>query len=331
MKARGKTWALILAAGEGSRLKSLTTTFNGVAVPKQFCSLNGGSSLLQEALQRAASITVPTRTCAVVAASHRHFWETPLFHLPESNVIVQPQNRGTAHGILLPLLHIAARDPDATLVLLPADHHVEDEATFAESLRRAASAATKDRNAIYMLGVEPDAPDTELGYILPQQGGASTVSRVTRFVEKPNLARAQSLLDEGALWNVFVIAASAKALLDLYARRHASTLRDFRLALSGEAMDADVALDDLYALLPGLDFSRDVMEGQEAMLKVVPVPACGWSDLGTPQRVVATLRRLPEINIRMPIAGRESAQLSLAAQHARQTFAAVRHAMGATA
>jgi mannose-1-phosphate guanylyltransferase len=331
MNAPGKTWALILAAGEGSRLKSLTTTYSGVAVPKQFCSLNGGSSLLQEALQRAAAVTVPARTCTVVATGHRQFWETPLFHLPECNVIAQPQNRGTAHGVLLPLLHIAARDPDATLMLLPADHHVDDEALFAESLRRAACMAAKDRASIYLLGVEPETPDTELGYILPQKGGASGASRVSRFVEKPTHAAAQTLLDQGALWNVFVIAASVQALLALYARRHANTVQDFRVALSGDSMDADTALEDLYALLPNQDFSRHVMEGQEATLKVLPVPACGWSDLGTPQRVVATLRRLPEINIRLPRTDRESAQLSLAAQHARQIFAAARQTMGATA
>lgn len=100
------TWALVLAAGEGSRLRSLTTTATGQAVPKQFCSLQGGPSLMQEALQRAASIAPIQRTCSIVAAQHRRWWEAPLYHLPEENVIVQPENRGTAHGILLPLLHI---------------------------------------------------------------------------------------------------------------------------------------------------------------------------------------------------------------------------------
>jgi len=328
MNPRGNTWALILAAGEGSRLRSLTTR-DGVAIPKQFCSLNGGSSLLQEALQRAAAVTRPERVCAIVAAQHRRWWEVPLFHLPEANVVVQPENRGTAHGILLPLLHIAARDPDATVVLLPADHHVEDETAFAESLRKAAAQAATDRDAIFLLGVEPDSPDTDLGYILPQRGDSPRASSVARFIEKPALPQAQNLLEQGALWNVFVIAASARALLSLFLRRCPATVAQFREAMAIDFETHGLAIDDLYELLPAMDFSRDILEGQESLLKVLPVPHCGWSDLGTPQRVEATLRRLPEIHVRRVRKDSAMAQLSLAAQHARLAFAGGQRNAGA--
>ena len=89
MQNHGQDWALILAAGEGSRLRSLTTT-NGVAIPKQFCSLNGGPSLLQEALHRAESVVPQSRVCTIVAAQHRRWWESPLYHLATENVVVQP-------------------------------------------------------------------------------------------------------------------------------------------------------------------------------------------------------------------------------------------------
>lgn len=329
MTSRGNTWALILAAGEGTRLRSLTTTRSGVAVPKQFCSLNGGASLLQEALQRAAAVARPDRICAVVASQHRRFWEVPLFHLPDANVISQPENRGTAHGILLPLLHIAARDPDATVVLLPADHHVEDEAAFAESLRKATVLATLQRESVFLLGVEPDSPDTELGYILPQRGDSMQSSGVVRFIEKPPVTQAQSLLDDGALWNVFVIAATARALLGMFERRIPGTVAQFREALAIDFDTHGMAVDDLYELLPTVDFSRHIMEGQESMLKVLPVPQCGWSDLGTPQRVEATLRRLPEINVRRPRIDSAMAQLSLAAQHASLALNSLRATAGA--
>lgn len=319
MTSRGNTWALILAAGEGSRLRSLTTR-NGVAIPKQFCSLNGGPSLLQEALQRAAAVTRLDRTCAIVAAQHRRWWEVPLFHLPEANVIVQPENRGTAHGILLPLLQIAARDPEATIVLLPADHHVEDEVAFAESLRKASTLARADRDSIYLLGVEPDGPDTELGYILPRNGQSIRASAVARFIEKPALPQAQTLLEQGALWNVFVIAATARALLGMFLRRCPESVAQFREALAIDFDTHGMAVEDLYELLPMVDFSRDIMEGQESLLKVLPVPQCGWSDLGTPQRVEATLRKLPEIHVRRPRMDSAMPQLSLAAQHARLAF-----------
>jgi mannose-1-phosphate guanylyltransferase len=127
-------WALLLAAGDGRRLLELTTTRKGLTVPKQFCSLRRGPSLLQEALQRAAAVTSSVRICAVVAADHRKWWSEQLECLPAENIFVQPSNRGTANGILLPLLNIIRRDPDARILLLPSDHHVRDEDTLAESI-----------------------------------------------------------------------------------------------------------------------------------------------------------------------------------------------------
>ena len=139
------TWALVLAAGEGSRLRALTTT-NGVAVPKQFCSLHDGPSLLQEALHRAEAVAPRQRICTIVAEQHRRWWQGPLWSLPSQNIIVQPENRGTAAGLLLPLLHIEARDPQARVVVLPSDHYVRDEATLARSLRNATAKIRSERD-----------------------------------------------------------------------------------------------------------------------------------------------------------------------------------------
>ena len=272
MNHKNNSWALVLAAGEGSRLHSLTTTESGLAVPKQFCSLHGGPSLLHEALERAAVVASPHRVCAVVAAQHRRWWQVPLQHLPEGNVISQPENRGTAHGILLPLLHIAARDPEATVLLLPADHHVRDEGELARSLRQATTLAAKEPQAIIMLGVTPEEPDTELGYIVPADDGRNGSARVLQFVEKPALKQARALLDRGALWNVFIIAATARALLALYKKRLADTVTAMRAAVegNGDTRPDPAAVAVLYRRLALIDFSRDIIEGQEAALRVVP-------------------------------------------------------------
>jgi len=313
-------WALVLAAGDGNRLRSLTTTATGVAIPKQFCSLHGGDSLLDEALQRAAAVAPVKRTCAIVAAQHRDWYAAPLARLPDANVVVQPENRGTAHGILLPLLHIAQRDPEATVVLLPADHHVRDEATLARSLRQAAEQAAARRSCVFLLGIEPNEADTELGYIVPAGVRRDGAARVAQFVEKPHHSRASALIEAGALWNVFVMAGNVHALLGLYLKRFAETLIEMRAAV---AQGSD-ATTELYRYLPSADFSRDVLEGQEAVLRVVPVPDCGWTDLGTPQRVAATLQRLPEPQrAAMPraTAPRAPAYLNLAIEYARVQFA----------
>jgi mannose-1-phosphate guanylyltransferase len=288
MKHGIETWALVLAAGEGSRLHSLTRDERGVAVPKQFCSLQGGPCLLQEALQRAASVAALSHICSVVAEQHRQWWGPLLSYLPEQNVISQPQNRGTAFGILLPLLRILERDPDATVVLLPADHYLSDEKIMAGALRRAAALAHSDRESIYLLGVEPNKPDSELGYIVPSSPGRDGAAAVLRFVEKPNAARARLLLEQGALWNVFIMAASVRTLLSLFDSRFADIIAAMRGFESG-------GLDSIYQNLRTVDFSKDVLQGRESMLKVLTVPNCGWTDLGTPERVGRILEGLQEL------------------------------------
>ncbi|MEA3138140.1 MAG: mannose-phosphate guanylyltransferase [Gammaproteobacteria bacterium] len=282
---KSKTWALVLAGGQGSRLQGLTQDGQGVAVPKQFCSLNGGASLLQDALQRAAAVAELPQLCTVVTEEHRRWWTPVLSHLPTSNIIVQPQNRGTAFGILLPLLRIAERDPDATVVLLPADHYVRDEHLMAASLRRAAKLAVADPDRIYLLGVEPNEPDTELGYILPHSRARDQAVQVAQFVEKPTEYRARLLLEQGALWNIFILAGSVKALLGLFDKKFAATIEAMRVS-KGAGITA------VYQGLGSVDFSHDVLQGKESLLKVLAVPYCGWTDLGTPKSIGLTLERL---------------------------------------
>src|SRR5574341_1084165 len=92
-------WAIVLAAGDGTRLRELTGD-----VPKQFCRLAGERSLLALALARAGRVAARERTLVVVAERHRRWWAGELAGHPAENVLVQPENRGTAAGILLPLL-----------------------------------------------------------------------------------------------------------------------------------------------------------------------------------------------------------------------------------
>jgi mannose-1-phosphate guanylyltransferase len=320
MNTSGNTWAIVLAAGEGSRLHSLTTTESGIAIPKQFCSLRGGRSLLREALQRAETVASPANRCIVVAGHHKHWWGAELAAEPESNVIVQPSNRGTANGILLPLLHIMARDPDARIVLLPSDHHVSDEPVLATALQEAVRKLEARRDQVLLLGMAPEEADPDLGYIVPGSLDGSRVYRVSRFVEKPNAPFAQVLIDAGALWNAFIVAAHAQALLQVFAQRFPRIVAEMRSVIernpcTGNAPDAVI---DLYRDLPDIDFSRQVLQSTASVLRVLPVKHCGWSDLGTPRRVAETLRRLPRLDeVGDDGPHRRSGLLSLATQQAR--------------
>lgn len=314
----GHTWVLVLAAGEGTRLRTLTTTPDGAAIPKQFCSLRGGCSLMEEALQRAATIAEPEHICAVVAQQHRQWWEGPLKSLRKNNVIVQPANCGTANGILLPLLHIMTRDPEARIVLLPSDHHVRDEILLSRALGQAVGQLRHCKREIVLLGVEPDEIDPGLGYIVP--GVSSGALRcVERFVEKPSIALTRQLIAQGALWNVFIVAARARTLLDIFSTRFPEIVDDMRAVVAHDATQPHepVAAAHLYKSLPDIDFSRHIAQGYESALRVLPMPVCGWSDLGTPARVAQTLARIAEVE---PIDTGRSFQLSgylnLATQYA---------------
>jgi mannose-1-phosphate guanylyltransferase len=307
----GQTWAIVLAGGEGTRLKSLTTDEAGQHVPKQYCSLRSGPSLLNDALRRAEAVASLARVCTVVAQQHRRWWARSLAGFPCANVIVQPQNRGTANGIVLAIACVLERDPLANVVVLPSDHYVRDEVLLGEALHRVVRTLRAGDAHVVLLGVVPDEADPELGYIVPAQAAGDAPVRVRKFVEKPSPREAAALIDEGALWNSFILAAQARALLDLVCDKDATVVKRMRAAWRRDlpAPPAGPAVAELYRTLPTLDFSRDIAAGHESSLGVVQVPACGWSDLGTPERVARALRRPAPIG--MPRAVSCTAVLSL--------------------
>ncbi len=315
MTITSKSWAIVLAAGEGTRLRELTTR-GGVSTPKQFCSLRGGRSLLGDALSRAARIVPRKRIVVVVAEEHRAFWEPELRDLPAENTVVQPRNRGTAAGILLPLLHVLERDPEARVALLPSDHFVEKEYVIESSLRIALESLDDLGEGVTLLGITPDAPETGYGWIVPV-ASEKLVRPVARFVEKPDAPGASELLARGGLWNSFLMAALGPSLVQLYERRLPGLLARFRAAFAvpaqgSEARAARIAA--LYEELDSTDFSRDLLQGSEERLRLEVVPPCGWTDLGTPERVEACLASSREVDESLPAAilPRPAARVDLA-------------------
>jgi mannose-1-phosphate guanylyltransferase len=325
VKTLQRTWAIVLAAGDGTRLASLTTDEHGNSVPKQFCSLDGGSSLLADAMHRARHVAPRERVCVIVAEHHRRYWQSALWTTARGNIIVQPRNCGTANGILLATLRILERDPLARIVFLPADHFVRNESALAGSLREVATLLTRNPNELLLLGIEPEEADPELGYIVPAKSGAMSgdgTRGVERFVEKPQSSLARELLRGGALWNSFIFAAHAPALLGMLRSATPEIVESMETALARDARlgARSIALEELYAELPSVDFSRAVIQGAEAQLRVITVPACGWSDLGTPKRVAEALKRFEPVQRRERLDDMPSF-VNLAAQHARLAMA----------
>jgi mannose-1-phosphate guanylyltransferase len=302
---RQGTWGIVLAGGDGTRLSALTTDERGYAMPKQFCSLNGGRSLLQEALDRAQRIVPRERVCTIVARPHERHWRHLLWSLPAGNVIVEPRNCGTAIGVLHGVLRILERDPHARVVFLPADHYVRDEALLADAIRTAAMLITRNYDGVTLVGIEPDDADPELGYIVPGELVDDGTRRVSQFVEKPAVGVARDLIARGAAWNSFIFAARATTLLALIRSRAPKIVADMMDALARDRQGAagTWALQGLYEHLPILDFSHTVLQGAESVLRVRTAPACGWTDLGTPRRVAQTLQRIQRAPASGPLVG----------------------------
>jgi mannose-1-phosphate guanylyltransferase len=288
-----KPWAVILAGGDGTRLRALTRRISGDDRPKQFCPVLGGVSLLQLTRRRAAQLVDPDRTLYLLTRTHERFYRTLAETAPARALVVQPENRGTAPAILLAaqrLVALGAREPVA---LLPSDHHVSDDAAFMAHVGDAVDAVAACPDLVVLLGIEANWPETGYGWIEPGRPAVGPWSgglrHVRRFIEKPDHATAAALLASGALWNCFVVVARPQRLLALFAETVPS-LVDW-LAEAGAGLETSQAalLEQLYAGLPVIDFSRTVLAAAPDALAVLPVKGVEWSDLGDPARVDALL------------------------------------------
>jgi mannose-1-phosphate guanylyltransferase len=280
-------WTVILAGGDGVRLRQLTRALHGEECPKQFALIHGGRSLLQSTLARAQSWSAPERTIVVVAEEREQMARAQLRGFGPVELVAQPRNAGTGPGILLPLCHVLARDPEADLVVLPSDHYVRREAPFAQSIRRAVAAS---RDQVALVGAVPDHAETQYGWISPAARSGPGRGIVARFCEKPAAAVAARLLAEGALWNTFIMAGRAQRFASLASEHLPEQWARFAeyVKAIGTQQAAGV-LRAIYDGMPVADFSTDVLQKAHP-LHLVPLLPCGWSDWGTPERVLESLR-----------------------------------------
>ncbi len=284
MNDREHVWAIVLAGGDGLRLSEWTADHSGRAVPKQYCSFGRPRCMLRWGLDRAAGVVPRERVLIVVAREHRRFWEPELSDFPAGNVIVQPQNRGTAAGLLLPLSHPGLRrDTRARVLVLASDHHVGNERKLRESLDLALDVRGRKAGRVLLLGMTPSDLDDDYGWIVPASRPADGIRRVAHFAEKPGPDEARALMKRGALVNSLMLVAQARLFRQLYEEALPETFVALRDALGDPA--APESLDAIYARIPNSDLSRDVLAPSVRRLSVVHVPACGWSDLGTPHRL----------------------------------------------
>jgi mannose-1-phosphate guanylyltransferase len=290
---RRSIWVVVLAGGDGQRLCALTTNAHGISTPMQYCSLNGGPSLLQTSLHRALAVTPREHIVTVVADAHRPWWEHEFLAQSRSPVVVEPCNRGTGLGILLPLLVIAKSDPEAGVVFIPSDHYVEHEEVLAEYLREAIAPAVIDSDKLTLLGMSSNAPDSGFGYLSPAPDSGVGLRPVLEFVEKPHRTLAAELIRAGSVWNSGIIAGRVSQFMELYSYHKRQMVLELQAIVAHwpDSRIPSAELASLYARQPAFDFSSDVLQKCPRRLQFLNVPPCGWIDVGAPERLAEILRR----------------------------------------
>ena len=290
-------WSIILAGGEGTRLRALVHRWLGRPKPKQYCAFVGTRSMFQHTLNRATRLTPPDRVVTVVARSHRHDALAQLDGRGSSTLLFQPANRDTAAGVFLPLTYIRARAPQATVVLYPSDHFVYPEDGFLEAVRRVAHVAESRPDRLVMLGVAPDRLELDYGWIQPGQPIAdlpgAPVQAVRSFLEKPDASQADAALRTGALWNTLVFAANVDLLWTLGRQCVPDMMPAFeRLSQAIGGPEEGRVLEAIYRDMPTKNFSSGLLQRVPEKLAIVELTGVLWSDWGKPERIAETLRRI---------------------------------------
>ncbi|MEZ5345466.1 MAG: sugar phosphate nucleotidyltransferase [Pyrinomonadaceae bacterium] len=295
-------WAVILAGGDGTRLLPLTRKLSGDDRPKQFCRVIGKSTLLDETRRRVALGISPQNTMFVLTDKHKTYFTDALADVPSENLVVQPQNAGTAPAILYSLMRLEMESPCASAAFFPSDHYFSSDQVFMAHVRTAFEITETKPESIVLLGIEPENPDEEYGWIEPDSTASKNnplkFARVRRFWEKPAPDLANRLLLRGCLWNSFVMIGKVSAFLDLIRRSTTELFETFgEIRSKLNTLQETEAVSHLYKKLPrDTNFSKDVLTVMAKNLTVIPVRGSKWSDLGSPRRVYSTLHRTGEIS-----------------------------------
>ncbi len=266
--------AVVLAGGSGSRLWPLSRQ----QLPKQFLNLNGVDSMLSATIGRLSPLIEEDDVCVVTGESHAT--GEAFSELDGLNTILEPCGRNTA-----PAIAIAAAllqddcDGDPVIVVLPADHIVKKKKAFRRCLKKAVQVAEAGR--IVTFGIVPSGPETGFGYIQTEDS-ESDVHSVLRFIEKPDLATAQKMIDDGNFyWNSGMFVWKASVILgevEKYLPDVWSVLEDMRSRWNDGELWQEV-IRDSFAQMPNISIDYGVMEQSEIVSLVAA--DIGWSDVGS--------------------------------------------------
>lgn len=265
--------AIVMAGGAGTRFWPASRKL----CPKQFLALGSrpDESLLRATVRR-VSQAVPAER--VIVATGEHLVQATSAQLPEiptDNILAEPVPRNTAPCIAWATAHIAARDPQAIIAVLPADHAIADEPAFSAVLEQAMQVAAT--GVLTTIGVVPTRPETGYGYIERGTARPDGAFEVLRFVEKPDRERAESMVQSGRfLWNAGYFFFRADVMLKAIETYLPAVADGVRTIVA--AGDKDTLRQE-FPRLPSISIDYGVME-KASPIAVVP-GSFGWSDVGS--------------------------------------------------
>ena len=272
--------AVIMAGGRGERFWPRSTT----KMPKQFLSLIGERTMIQQTVDRLAGLIEIKDVYVVAGEDFVAIIKEQLPDLPPENIVVEPFGRDTAAAIGLAAVAVRRKSPQEVMVVLPADHYINNQPRFREVLRGAIDAAGMGEDAV-TLGITPHRPETGYGYI--RRGDVRgayegvTAYQVRQFAEKPDLNKAIQFLKAGDyLWNsgMFIWRVDLiSKLIEVHTPILAAGLQRIEAAMDTE--DYAAVLNEVFTDLPRISVDYGIMEKEERVL-VIPGDF-GWDDLGS--------------------------------------------------
>jgi len=269
-------YVVIMAGGIGSRF----WPFSRSGFPKQFHDVLGtGKTLIQQTADRYADVCPKENIFVVTNSNYADLVKAQLPWMQDDQILLEPMGRNTAPCVAYAAFKIHAKNPDANLVVCPADHVILKEDIFVEVIKEAL-ASTQAENKLLTLGMKPTRPDTGYGYIQFHEV-TDKVKKVKTFTEKPELAIARTFLESGDfVWNAGIFIWNAKAILASF-EEHQTELYDiFNDGMQHFWKDTEQAfINKSYPQCKSISVDNGIME--KASNVYVMLADFGWSDLGT--------------------------------------------------
>jgi len=284
-------WGVILAGGDGTRLQHFIKSRYGEYRPKQYCALIGKRTMLRHTIDRVSPLFTQDHLLTSINADHTSWAALDIYDRPSKTIVIQPHNRETGPGILLPLLHVHHADPHAVVALFPADHFILQEERYRAFVSNAFEFVSKHNNYIVALGITPSTLQYGYGWI--EKGDrvfAEDIWSVKKFWEKPDARLIQHLLDKKCLWNTMTLIGTSMNFMNL-CRKHMSDVfvpLNRTVPYFGTTSEIDLT-DVVFKRMPSVNFSRRVLERIPEALCVMQMNGVYWNDWGDESRILTDL------------------------------------------